>query len=67
MKKPKSNQVKETPQQKLNETSPIIEIKKKLIFNRKTFKKEKMLSTKANTTMTESSKEDKVEKKRYLN
>ena len=63
MKKPKSNQVKETPQQKLNETSPIIEIKKKLIFNRKTFKKEKMLSTKANTTMTESSKEDKVEKK----
>ena len=66
MKKPKSNQVKETSQQKLNEASPIIEIKKKLIFNRKNFKKEKMLSTKANTTMTESSKEDKVEKKRYI-
>ena len=63
MKKPKSNQAKENPQQKLSETSPKIEIKKKLIFNRKTFKKEKILTTKANTTMTESSKEDKLEKK----
>ena len=63
MKKPKSNQAKENPQQKLSETSPKIEIKKKLIFNRKTFKKEKLLTTKANTTMTESSKEDKLEKK----
>ena len=63
MKKPKSIQAKENNQEKLNETSPTIDFKKKLIFSRKTYKKEKTLTTKANTTMTESSKEDKVEKK----
>ena len=63
MKKPKLQQIKENPQQKLNNPSPFIEIKKNLIYNRKTYKKEKTLPTKANTTMTESSKEDKKEKK----
>ena len=63
MKKPKSIQAKENNQEKLNETSPTIDFKKKLIFSRKTYKKEKTLTTKANTTMTESSKEDKFEKK----
>ena len=63
MKKPKLQQIKENPQQKLNNPSPFIEIKKSLIYNHKTYKKEKTLPTKANTTMTESSKEDKKEKK----
>ena len=63
MKKPKFQQIKENPQQKLNNPSPFIEIKKNLIYNRKAYKKEKTLPTKANTTMTESSKEDKKEKK----
>ena len=63
MKKPKSIQAKENNQQKMNETSPTINLKKKLIFNRQTNKKERTLTTKANTTMTESSKEDKFEKK----
>ena len=64
MKKPKSNKIKDNPQQKLNEPSPDKEIKKSLITRRKTYKKEKTLPTKANTTMTESSKEDKKEKEK---
>ena len=63
MKKLKLYQTKENQQQKINEPSPLIEIKKRLIYNKKTYKKEKTLPTKANTTMTESSKEDKKEKK----
>ena len=66
MKKPKLQQIKENPQQKLNNPSPFIEIKKNLIYNRKAYKKEKTLPTKANTTMTESSKEDKKEKKETI-
>ena len=34
MKKPKSIQAKENNQEKLNETSPTIDFKKKLIFSR---------------------------------
>ena len=63
MKKLKLYQTKENQQQKINDPSPLIEIKKRLIYNKKTYKKEKTLPTKANTTMTESSKEDKKEKK----
>ena len=63
MKKLKLYQTKENPQQKLNDPSPLIEIKKRFIYSSKTYKKEKTLPTKANTTMTESSKEDKKERK----
>ena len=63
MKKLKLYQTKENPQQKLNDPSPLIEIKKRFIYSSKTYKNEKTLPTKANTTMTESSKEDKKEKK----
>ena len=65
MKKPKPHAIKENPQQKLNDPSPLIEIKKKVIYNRKKYNKERTLTTKANTTMTESSKEDKKEKKEF--
>ena len=63
MKRPKSDKIKENLQRKLNDPSPLIDIKKKLIYNQKASKKEKTLTTKANTTMTESSKEDKKDKK----
>ena len=63
MKKPKVLKVKENNVQKINEHTPLIDIKKNLKNSRKTIKKEKTLTTKANTTMTESSKEDKKEKK----
>ena len=63
MKKLKLYQTKENPQQKLIDPSPLIEIKKRFIYSSKTYKKEKTLPTKANTTMTESSKEDKKERK----
>ena len=63
MKKPKVSKVKENVPQKISNNTPLIEIKKELKNNLKTYKKEKTLTTKANTTMTESSKEDKKEKK----
>ena len=66
MKKLKSHQIKDNPLQKINEPSPLLEIKKKLISNPKTYKKEKTLTTKTNTTMIESSKEDKKEKKESI-
>ena len=43
MKKLKSHQIKDNPQQKINEPSPLLEIKKKLISNPKTYKKKKKL------------------------
>ena len=61
MKKLKSQKIKENSQQKINEQSPLTELKNKSLFNRKTFKKERTITTKANSTMTESSKEDKKE------
>ena len=63
MKKPKVIKIKNNISQKLSTTSPFIEIKKEIKNTRKEYKKEKTLTTKANTTMTESSKEDKKEKK----
>ena len=63
MKKPKYSFSKENPKQKSKNQSPDLDYKKRILYNSKIPKKERTITTKANTTMTESSKEDKKEKK----
>ena len=63
MKKPKYSFSKENPKQKSKDQSPDLDYKKRILYNSKIPKKERTITTKANTTMTESSKEDKKEKK----
>ena len=63
MKKPKYSFSKENPKQKSKDQSPDLDYKKRILYNSKLPKKERTITTKANTTMTESSKEDKKEKK----
>ena len=64
MKKSKSIKVSDSPQIKSNDKSHLNEIEKKIILKKASFKKEdnkKILNTKANTTLTDSSKDEKKE------
>ncbi len=64
MKKSKSIKVSNSPQIKSNDKSHLNEIEKKIILKKGSFKKEdnkKILNTKANTTLTDSSKDEKKE------